>query len=272
MEKGGKRRLDTLVEDANAFCRFLLENCSKLQDSETPQVTTTSWEELTAVFFPPNAITPLHEFTGTDLRPSVLISATTSDEVADQDGGFPVTSPDPMESLDASGEDEGESAMVEPFHTTWKKLVKMGQHLSNKRLYLTQSTPLHGGLTTQPHVSMQLICSHATTPSPVSLDRTRYLCSLYALGASRMPHPLPIMWVICHSETKREVVMGTSYTDSVLHTYTISEEEPLEVGPQSGSHGQQTLRCAGSDSWAFSEYEISSCSSDLMSSGNELGV
>ncbi len=278
-----KPGLDSLTEDANSFCKFLLDNGCKLQEADPPRprVTGIYQDEFSAVFLPPSATTPFHDFTGTDQRATVVFTEaiSTSSDLANEtsvDAQSPVATPthtlweSPANST-LGNECHGPE---EPFCTTWQKTVNIGQQLSIKRVFLNRSVPLHNGQTAQPSVSTELTFSHATTPLPVSLARARYLCSLYALGARSLPHPLPTMWVVCRSDLPRKVVaMGCSFADSVLHTYTISEEDSVQASPQGGGSAGHTLekgkrRSFGKISrWAFSEYEISSSSKELASSG-----
>ncbi len=281
-----KPKLETLVGDSNTFCTFLLENGRKAQEAAagTPHVTASYQDEFSAMFFPPSAITPFHEFTGTEPRVTVvLLEARSEADTVSDSTRSPVSTPTHPVQWDSPIGDIEASELDQPLCTTWQKSVKFGQQLSNKRVFLNQTVPLHVGQTSQPlTVSTELVCSHATPPTGIPLDKARYLCSLYALGARNLSNSnqLPTMWVITCSNTPRRVVaMGTSYVDSVLHTYTISEEEQLQSSSQASSSAQ-TLESnkqikygsGNADSCAFSEYEISSTSPELASSGNNLCV
>ena len=148
--------------------------------------------------------------------------------------------------------------------------VNVGQPLSQRRVYLTQSTPLHSGYTE----SLVADCTIAYDAGlfPLSLDRSRYISSLYALGSRQAKSPLPNMWVICNNEKRNIVALGSSYTVSAggkgsLKSFMVTAEDVLIesqlTGPEKyGTKGKGKLS-SSSDYFAFSEYEIASHSATV---------
>ena len=276
-KKSWKPRLDTLLLDIAEFCRLLLEHSSNLDQQINTPPSRTFQDEFTASFFPPGAITPFSNFSGTEDRVTVIFTMIETSDKPEIEDSIAATLGDPQESQTNSRlqHERGESTELVvtppqgPFSITRQSSVNTGQQLTNKRVFLTQSQLLHAGQGSQPTTSTQLFCTQniGTRATPVPLDKARSLCSLYALGARMCSQHLPSVWVVCQSEGPKKIVaLGCSCVNSVLHIYTISEEETVPI-PQTTSAGQQKKQSLEKNKrkslgrpsdWAFSEYEISS--------------
>ena len=263
-----KPKFDNLTQNAGEFCQFLLGCCSKLDSGSFTNATCETFlDEFSAVALPPGVTTPFSVFTGQEEKHTVIFSK------RHHDMGVPYSEDTQNASLSFASETSEfptpetslQSMPVCPFSVTRIKTVNIGQPLSNKKVFLTKSKALHNGQAAG-FSTNELICIPGIDVSPISLDKARYLCSLYALGARKAARPLPAIWVICQSQGIKTVALGCSYDVSILHTYTIVEEERLQIlqSPVSKSDLEKltSTKLGKSNSWAFSEYEISSTIGD----------
>lgn len=231
-------------------------------------------EEFCGTVLPPNTVTCFTEYTGAEDRVTVIFSQYCEEMNQTAEKSFEELN------LEAELEDRLKDPVMEgteakaPFTASCYKSVKIGQLLPSKRVFLSKSEPLHSGQSR--HLTSNVLCAHGGKVAPLTLDKARYLCSLYALGCRHCTGLLPTIWAVCSSEGQRKIVsLGCSHDSSVLHTFSIERDDIARI-PQSPSSFPSTEkqtkqkrksleRVSGR---VFSEYEISSSAVDEKTSSN----
>ena len=270
MAQEHEKPFDNTLQTSRELCCFLLECTEKVgTNGSGVGYCTVFLEEFSAVALPVGAMTPFTDFTGQQERSSVIFSGhLTKDFQLEPKLGESLSEL----SNDAEVEqDTTDAQQTLPLGTF--KVIKIGQPLSQKRVFLTKSEPLYSN---QPYLSQNIIANDVATLNTqdpnvsIPLDKARYLCSLYALGSRNTSLPLPTMWVLCQcSPSQRIVALGCSMDHDkprpVLRVFTITEEESIGVKATPGSSVQKCTekrakvkrRSLGRQSGqAFSEYEI----------------
>lgn len=272
-----KPSFEDITETSGKFCRFLLDCTDKLDTNNGEAHSAIFMAEFSAVALPVGALTPFTDFTGQHERRTVIFSGCLARSLKlESTLGESVT--------EASDMEADESITKEPntLSTSAFKVVKIGQLLSQKRVFLTKSEPLYS------HPSRNTVASDITalnTHDPnivfIPLNKARYLCSLYTLGSRKALCPLPDMWVLCESHSSQKIVaLGCSvdHSRSTLHVFTITEEDCISMTVTPGSDVQKVgsgvekqakvkRRSLGRQSGqVFSEYEIGAGASDATAS------
>lgn len=256
-------QLEGLLQTSADFCQFLLDCCKDV----VPETLHSEvfLNEFSVVAFPPGTLGPLSDFTGTEEDSMVVFSQLCNDESREKfENGELEECTDDNEATEMQSPQKLQP--TSPFSIISLETVRIGQPLHSKRMFLTKTEPLYVGQGEKLLDSM--ISVHDKGFVPLSVDKARYLCSLYALGAPKTDHPLPSIWVMCDSEHSQKIVaLGCSFDSGTLRTFTISEEENCHI-PQNSASGsfsekQKKRRSLNkSAGWAFSEYEINSCVTD----------
>ena len=257
-----------LLGRANEFCAFLLSfapsnSPSKKQNSEYADHFAIYCEEYAALTLPADSATPFDDFTGPLKGATVIFSK-----------HEPAFTPDNELGQDSLSFEEPRSEHEEPIspHPLSKEdkfpclpfqAVNVGQPLPQKRVYLTQSTSLHSGYT-ECLVSDHTFAYDAGV-TPLSLDKARYIASLYALGSRQAKTPLPNMWVICKDEKRNIVALGCSHSIAgdgkrSLQSFVVTVEDTIKETPAGSEKNKAksgTVKISScEESFAFSEYEI----------------
>ena len=263
-----EKLFDNTLQTSGELCRFLLERTEKLGiNGNGVGHRAVFLEEFSAVALPVGTVTPFTDFTGQQERSTVIFSGhLTKDFQLEPKLGESLSEISNDAEVEQDTTDVQQTLSLSTF-----KVIKIGQPLSQKRVFLTKSEPLY---TNQPYLSQNITANDVTalnTQDPnvlISLDKARYLCSLYALGSRNTALPLPNMWVLCQcSPSQRIVALGCSVDHDkprpALHVFTITEEEGVGITPgssvQKGTEKQAKVkrRSLGRQSGqAFSEYEI----------------
>ena len=270
-----------LLGKASEFCGFLLSfassnSPSKKQISDDADRISVFCEEYAALSLPADSATPFDDFTGPLKGATVIFSKYE-----------PTLPPDNELEQDSLSFDE-QSEHEEPINPLSKEhkfpcvayqVVNVGQPLPQKRVYLTQSSPLHSGCTEC------LVSDHAfaydTGVTPLSLDKARYITSLYALGSRQATTaPLPNIWVVCKDEKRDIVALGCSHRVAgdgkrSLQSYMVTAEGAIRETHPAGSEKIKTKSDAvkissNEESFAFSEYEIADYSATVTDSNEEI--
>ena len=256
-----------LLGKASEFCAFLLSlapsnSPSKKRISEQAGHFSIYGEEYAALALTADSATPFDDFTGLLKGTTVIFSkheptALSPDNELGQDS---LSFEEPDEHDDPTNPISKEVK----FPCVAYQAVNVGQPLAQTRVYLTQSTPLHSGYTEC------LVSNHTFTydagVTPLSLDKARYIASLYALGSRQSTAPLPNMWVVCKDEKRDIVALGCSHSIAgngrrSLQSFVVSMEDsiqgPLPAGSENCKARSGALKISSYDeSFAFSEYEI----------------
>ena len=219
-------------------------------------------KEFSVTVLPTGSATPFDDFTGPLEGVSVMVSK-----------HVPALPPAPDNELgqdSLSFEDEVEE--IDPEMHLEKDLfpclsyqaVNVGQPLSQKRVYLTQSPPLHSGNTKSLVSDRTFVYDAGVTP--LSLDKARYITSLYALGSRQSKSPIPNMWVICKDKHRDIVALGCSHSidpneKRSLQSFVVTADSAFEETQPQGLekikvHSSRVKLSSGDQSFAFSEYEI----------------
>ena len=273
MDSGLRPVGQSLTQSAEEFCHFLMNctsNTSEFKLSAPSFQTVVFMDEFCGTILPPNTVSCFTEFTGAEDRVTVIFSqhCEKSDQ-ATEEGSNELDLKTELESsevqLDPSVED---TKTANPFTASCYKSVKIGQLLSSKRVFLSKTETLHGGQSR--HLVTDVVCAHDSELAPLTLDKARYLCSLYALGCRQSTGLLPTIWAVCLSEGQRKVVgLGCSFDSSMLHTFSVQRDDTVHI-PQNptafpGAEKQTTQKRKSLErvsGWVFSEYEISSSTVD----------
>ena len=222
-----------ILNESAQFCDFLCEVSAELRSTPIVQQTRPKLfkDEFSVIPLPPGTRSSLTEFTGPQegitLVISLHVAVPVNEEISDLDQSELHLS---SASIQACEETHSQPA---PFPLIVQKVVNTGQPLPQKRVYLTNSTPLHTGLTSDSIQSIRLADISFLVPLP--LDQARYLASLYTLSCRNLT-PLPNLWIVCKSEKQNIVSLGFSFeaTQSLLHSYTVTSE-----GTFNGSHSDK---------------------------------
>ena len=258
-----------LLGKASEFCAFLLSfassnSSSKKQTSEQAGHFSIYGEEYAAQALPADSATPFDDFTGLLKGATVIFSkhepaALSPDNELGQHA-LSLNFEEPNEHEDSTNPVSKE----DKFPCMAYQAVNVGQPLPQKRVYLTQSTPLHSGYTEC------LVSNHTfaydTGVTPLLLDKARYIASLYALGSRQAKAPLPNIWVVCKDEKRDIIALGCSHSIAgngrrSLQSFVVSMADAIEgphpVGSENSKAKSGALKISSRDEhFAFSEYEI----------------
>ena len=270
--------MEFLGGKASEFCDFLLSfassnSPSKKQTLDHADRLSVYSEEYSALALPADSATPFDDFSGPLKGVTVIF---TKHE--------PTLSPDNELGQDSLSFEEP-SDQEKPQHLSKKdtfpclpfQAVNVGQPLPQKRVYLTQFTPFHSGFT-ECLVSDHTLAYDAGV-TPLSLDKARYITSLYALGSRQASTPLPNIWVICKDEKRDIVALGCSHSIAgdgkrSLQSFVVTAEDTIRETQPSGSDKSKAKSGAvkissGDECFAFSEYEIADYSTTVTDSKEE---
>ena len=267
---------DNLAQSAEAFCHYLMK-CNEFKLPGPVSVlsfqTEVFMDEFCGTVLPPNTVSCFTEYTGVEDRVTVIFSQYC--EETNQEAEKSLEELDLMTELEGLEDPLTEGTKTEnPFTASCYKSVKIGQVLSSKRVFLSKSETLHSGQSQ--HLISDVVCAHGSKITPLTLDKARYLCSLYALGCRHSTGVLPTIWAVCFNEGRKKVVsLGCSHDNSVLHTFSVEKDDTVHIAqsPSSfpGAEKQTTKKRKSlerASGWVFSEYEINSSAVDENTSSN----
>lgn len=228
-----------ILDESAQFCDFLCEVSAELRSTPIQQSRPKLFkDEYSVIPLPPGTQSSLTEFTGPQEGNTLVISLYVAVPKISDQSELDSTSAS-IQELEEDDTQELNQACEEthskpaPFPVVVQKVVNTGQPLPQKRVYLTNSTPLrlHNGVTSDGIESIRI--ADISSLIPLTLDRARYLASLYSLSCRNLK-PLPNLWILCKSEKQNIVSLGCSFeaTQSLLYTYTITSEGALS-DPQS---------------------------------------
>ena len=265
-----------LLRKAKEFCDFLVSA------SDSSERLIVYGEEYAVVVLSAGTATPFDDFTGQLEGTTLLFSKYQPASSPDNEAGQSTLDCSPS-SMEGSVREQCEPLAVgHRFPALSYQTVNVGQPLSQKRYYLTQSAPLHSGHT-EDLVTEQTVAYDAGV-TPLHLDKARYITSLYALGSRQTESPhLPNIWVVCKDEKRSIVALGCSCNNVVdgkrsLQSFVVTVEDIL---PESQLAGQEKntahlaktklkVLSGGDGSFAFSEYEIANYSTDVVNREEKL--
>ena len=267
-----------LLGRANEFCDFLLSfassnSTSKKQSPDHANQFEVYSEEYAALALPADSATPFDDLSGPLKGVTVIFSKHEPTLPPDNELGQDYLSfEEPAEQEDAEP-----LAKEDKLSCVSYQAVNVGQPLSQKRVYLTQSTPLHSGYT-ECLVSNHTLAYDAGV-TPLSLDKARYVTSLYALGSRQTKTPLPNMWVICKDEKRDIIALGCSHSIAgdgkrSLQSFVVTAEDAIQDTRSSGSEKNKAksnvvkLSCSD-ENFAFSKYEIADYSTTVTDTKEE---
>ena len=234
-------------------------------------------EEYAVTVLPAGTATPFNDFTGQLGGITLVFSKCEPTETQSPNNELGLSIVDTSPSSIAEECEHSRIHLVkDKFPCISYQTVNVGQPLSHKRTYLTQSTPLHSG-----NVGCLVADSTLAYDAgliPLSLDKARYIVSLYALASRHAKSQLPNVWVICKDEKRNIVALGCSFTLNTvgkgsLKSFMVTIEEVFVETQLSSSekHGAKSkeMFSNGGDYFVFSEYEIANCSAAVVNDTEE---
>ena len=244
-----KARLSEMLASSETLCHFLKE-CVGNATAVAP--CSRGVESYRAVAFAPDAVNPFSDVSGQQVNGTVMVGRGRDEEVRAE----PLA--EDFDSLELSCDQSlDQTPPPSYFSVVCRPEVLLGPSLPSQRVYLLQSSPLH--VRSDSQTVREVVTVHNSGVAPLSLDRARYLCSLYALGA-RLAGPLPTMWVLCGSDKgqkSRVTALGCSRDDTDLHMLSVSADENLGGSEKETKGGGKMTRKSGrGGGWAFSSYDI----------------
>ena len=278
-----------LTSKAAEFCEFLYSLAASTRQARNPTDRLQVYnEEYAVTSLPAGTDTPFIDFTGQLKGTSTLIFSKYVPTLS-RDNDVGLSPPNNShsfgnETLDIQEEysskySSSEAELEDKFPCFSYQAVSVGQPLSQKRVYVTQSTPLHSGYSE--HLVSDLTIAHDAGVVPLCIEKARYVVSLYALGfrQTKCTSQLPNVWAVCRDEKKNIVALGCSHSiendnrKPSLQTYTVTAEDVLP-NPKVPLTEKQTIKCKPlssgvGESHAFSEYEIASYSTTEVKSMDE---
>ena len=257
-----------LLSKANEFRDFLYSlTASTIHASNSNDRLHVYSDEYAVTVLPVDTVTPFSDFTGQLEGPTVIFSKYEPTIPSDNELNL-----SPLNSSQGDALVSGDSELSEPQAQVEDKFpcfpyqaVNVGQPLSQRRIYLTQSSLLHSGYTERLVTDQAKAYDAGVTP--LSLDKARYLSSLYALGSRHAKSQLPNMWVVCKDEKRDIVALGSSHNvttnggKGILQTFVVTAEDVPAESQLAGAE-KHTVKSKGKsdlssrDNFVFSEYEI----------------
>ena len=268
-----------LLGKASEFYDFLLSfapsnSPSKKRTSDYADRFSIYCEEYAALALPADSATPFDDFTGPLKGVTVIFSKYEPTLPPDNELGQDSLS---FEEPNEHEEPINPHSRVDKFLCSPYQAVNVGQPLPQKRVYLTQSTPLHSGYT-ECLVSDHIFAYDAGV-TPLSLDKARYITSLYALGSRQAKTPLPNILVVCKDKKRDVVALGCSHSIAgdgkrSLQSFVVTAEDTIREVQAADSEKNKAksgaVKISSYDkSFAFSEYEIADYSTTVTDSKEE---
>lgn len=237
-------------------------------------------EDYAVTVLPVGTATPFNDFTGQLEGFTVVFSKfeATRTQLPNNELGLSVLDTLPSSIAGECSVDEHSQICFgkDKFPCISYQAVNVGQPLSQKRIYLTQSTPLHSGNTG--YLVTDSTIAYDTGLIPLSLGKARYIASLYALGSRQARSKLPNMWVICKDKMRDIVALGCSHAlnavgKGLFKSFMVTAEDVLAETQLSSSekHGVKSKGklSGGGDYFVFSEYEIANCAATVVNDTEE---
>ena len=249
--------LQELAQSSKQFCDILCHWSNEVSIGEP--VCEQLFDEFLTVTLPSGSRSPLTVFSGTPERPVVIISQIS-----------PRTRQEDL-TEDSRCEEQPACFHLDEFVlSTRSSMVVVGQSFPDRLGFLTCSQPFHQNEKSDTRVSHTL---HARDIGllPVSMEKARFLCSLYNVGSQRWSVVLPDIWVLCQDGGNR-VVLGCSQGDSTSSLRVLEISKAGVVHLPSGPPGAK--KPLPSSTWKLKSHERPSsrayCEYEVISSDSEL--
>lgn len=260
-----------LLRKASEFHDFLHSlAASSQQPTEPIERFQVYGEEYAVTVLPAGTATPFNDFTGQLEGITLVFSEFEPTETQSPSNKLKLSVLDTSLAEECSVDEHSRIHLVkDKFPCFSYQAVNVGQPLSHKRMYLTQSAPLHSG--NVGYLFTDSTIAYDAGLIPLSLDKARYIVSLYALASRQNAKAqFPNMWVICKDEKRDIVALGCLNTvgKGSLRSFTVTTEDVFaetQLSP-SGKHGAKIkgMLSSGGDYSVFSEYEIANCSATVV--------
>lgn len=249
--------LQELAKTSEQLCDILRQYSSAVT-SEVP-VCEQLFDEFLTVTLPPGSRSPLTVFSGTPEKPVVIVSQ------------IPPCIRREDLTEDSCHEEQPPCLHLEELILLIRSsAVVVGQSLPEKLEFLTCSQPFHQSEKSESRVSHTL---HVRDIGllPVSMERARFVCSLYNIGSQKWSVDFPDLWVLCR-DRGNTVAIGCSQAGGgpSLRFLEIAKAGMVHL-PSGPSGAKKPLPCSSwklkpherSSSTAYCEYEIISADSEL---------
>ena len=254
----GRSALHELAQTSKQFCDILCRYSSEV--SSGVPVCEQLFDEFLTITLPPGSRNPFSVFSGTPEKPVVIVSQI----------------PPRVSQGDVTGDSSCEEPQAcvhldELILLSRSNTAAVGQWLTEKLEFLTSSQPFHQSEKSEMRVS-QTLHARDIGLQPVSMERARFVCSLYNIGSQKWSAVLPDFWILCrdHGNT---VSIGCSQDGggrSFVRLLEVSKAGIVHLpsGP-AGAKKPPPSTCwklkphERSNSTAYCEYEIISADSEL---------
>ena len=254
----GRSALHELAQTSKQFCDILCRYPSEV--SSGVPVCEQLFDEFLTVTLPPGSRNPFSVFTGTPEKPVVVVS-----QIPPRPRQEDLTEDSSCE------EPEACLNLEELILLSRSNTAAVGQWLTEKLEFLTCSQPFHQSEKSETRVSQTL---HARDIGllPVSMERARFVCSLYNIGSQKWSATLPDLWIFCR-DRGNTVAIGCSQDGggrSLVRLLEVSKAGIVHLpsGPV-GAKKPPPSTCwklkphERSNSTAYCEYEVISADSEL---------